>query len=91
EDSAGLKAYRPDTFKFPPSRGRAGFKIENDSTFILYSIAPTDGWEKHYGKLELAGDNKLKIIFNQKSRPSVTYEVIIGRKDFLLVNEEKEE
>lgn len=86
EDSANYKAYRPDEFNFPPSRGRAGFKVENDSIFVKYAIAPTDGWKKEYGKYEVK-DNKIRITFDEKNNKDLVYEIIKGSPDFLLINE----
>ena len=63
EDSGGVEVYRPNTYAFPPSRGRTGFSLSADGTFRLYSIAPTDGLEEHQGRWELINKDLLRISF----------------------------
>lgn len=84
EDSADVKAYRPETYNLPPARGRSGFKIENDSIFTLYGIAPTDGWEKHRGSWKFQG-NQLEVIFDKKDQQPLYWEIIRAQKDFILI------
>ena len=43
EDGDEGRIYRSEDYKFPRSRGREGFRMEQDSTFLYYGIAPTDG------------------------------------------------
>lgn len=64
EDSGEVKAYRPQDFDFPPARGREGFLINADSSFISYRIAPTDGTQKEKGSWTLH-DGMLKISFEE--------------------------
>ncbi|WP_255478554.1 hypothetical protein [Rufibacter sp. XAAS-G3-1] len=87
EDTVDVKTYRPNTFDFPPSRGRTGFMLQEDGTFIRYGIAPTDGLEEQPGKWEAQGKNRLRITFeNPKHEPeeleivSVSAEVIKIRR-----------
>lgn len=63
EDSGDVMVYREQGFDFPPSRGREGFQINADSTFILYGIAPTDGVQKKKGRWTLK-DGKLQVAFD---------------------------
>ncbi|WP_242693116.1 hypothetical protein [Sabulibacter ruber] len=70
EDSADVRTYRPNTFDFPPSRGRTGFMLQPDGSFMRYGIAPTDGLEEQPGKWEGKGKNLLRITFdNPKHKP----------------------
>ncbi|ALI99628.1 hypothetical protein [Rufibacter tibetensis] len=87
EDSVDVKTYRPNTFDFPPSRGRTGFMIQEDGTFLRYGIAPADGLEEQPGKWEAKGKNRLFITYdNPKHKPeeleivSVSAEVIKIRR-----------
>ncbi|WP_210466388.1 hypothetical protein [Rufibacter roseolus] len=87
EDSADVRTYRPNTFDFPPSRGRTGFMIQADGTFIRYGIAPTDGLEEQPGKWEAKAKDRLLVTFdNPKHAPeeleiiSVTSELIKLRR-----------
>lgn len=87
EDSAGITTYRPEDFNLPPSRGRKGFKIMRDSTFIFYAIAPTDGWNKHPGKWSLKDEKTLSINFGNKSVPPKTWEIILLSKDKIQIKD----
>lgn len=87
EDSADVKTYRPNSFDFPPSRGRTGFMIQEDGRFIRYGIAPTDGLEEQPGKWEAKGKNRLRVTFeNPQHEPeeldivSVSAEIIKIRR-----------
>jgi hypothetical protein len=42
EDSAATITFRPATFNFPPSRGRAGFELRRDGTMLAIGIGPGD-------------------------------------------------
>jgi hypothetical protein len=74
EDKGGVQVYRPQDFKFPPSRGRAGFEIKKDGEFVDHPIAAADGNETVPGKWEPAGEGKIKVTFPKKA----------DRKPFLL-------
>lgn len=77
EDKDVVQAYRPKGFKFPPSRGRAGFEIKKDGDFTDHPIAPTDGNETVLGKWELAGEGKIKVTFPKKpDRKPFTLEIV---------------
>jgi len=49
EDAGDTTVYRPNTYDFPPSRGRTGFALEPGGLIKRYEIAPTDGLEEHAG------------------------------------------
>jgi hypothetical protein len=66
EDKGVVQAYRPQGFKFPPSRGRAGFEIKKDGEFIDRPIAPADGNQTVPGKWEPVGEGKIKVTFPKK-------------------------
>ncbi len=56
EDGDDGRIYRSDDYKFPRSRGREGFRMEQDSTFLYYGIAPTDGTLVHIGYWSIDDD-----------------------------------
>jgi hypothetical protein len=87
EDSAGITAYRPEDYNLPPSRGRKGFKIMKDSTFVLYSIAAADGWDKHPGKWKLINDKTVEIDFGKGKITPKRWEIIKLTKDKIMVRE----
>lgn len=43
EDTDDVEVYRPQDFAFPPARGREGFQIRSDGTFVRRDIGPADG------------------------------------------------
>lgn len=43
EDSATEMVFRPATFPFPRSRGRVGFELKADGSYVDRGIAPGDG------------------------------------------------
>ena len=91
DDQGDIIVYRPNTYDFPPSRGRTGFTIEKDGTFKQYDIAPTDGLEEHTGKWEARDDDKIRIMFNEKSRESYEIEVISVEPNMLKIKRKYQE
>lgn len=63
QDSGEVQVYHPDTYKFPPSRGRRGFEIKEDGQFIQYGIAPDDRPKRNEGRWFSEGTNTLRIDF----------------------------
>ena len=53
EDSDTEMVFRPDTFDFPPSRGRGSFELREDGTFLDRGIGPTDRSEEAAGTWQL--------------------------------------
>ncbi|TAF30811.1 MAG: hypothetical protein EAZ57_00315 [Cytophagales bacterium] len=62
EDRDGLKAYRPEDYKFKPSRGRTGFKLLTNDTFIAYLIAPNDTRNEQNGIWRITQDGRAIIL-----------------------------
>jgi hypothetical protein len=91
EDSAGIIAYRPEEYNLPPSRGRKGFKIMKDNSFILYSIAAADGWDKHPGKWKLIDEKTVEIDFGNDKVSPKKWEIISLSKDKIMVKEIQKE
>jgi hypothetical protein len=84
EDSATEMVFRPASFPFPPSRGRAGFDLEPDQSFIDIGIAPTDGPQESRGTWKLA-DNQLQLFKKPSRTPARTLEIVSADKDRLVV------
>jgi hypothetical protein len=76
--------YRPASFKFPPSRGRAGFDLKANQSFIDIGIAPTDGPRESSGTWKLQ-DNQLQLFTSSSSQPSRTLQIVSADKDRLVV------
>ncbi len=74
EDTDEVEIYRPAAYDFPPSRGRTGFQLNEDKSFINYEIAPADGIVERKGSCNIEG-NKMALSFADSSR-DYTMEVI---------------
>ena len=87
EDGPDYQVYRPNTYNFPPSRGRTGFALEKEGQFRLYTIAPTDGLEEHKGEWKLVNNNLLRISFPEKEVQGFDLELISISEDVLKVRQ----
>lgn len=83
EDRGDTLAYRPNTYAFPPSRGRTGFAFKPFSRFEQFDIAPTDGLAGHPGTWVIDGENKLRIHLTEGQEPDYMLE-IVSLKDKVL-------
>ena len=68
--------YRPNTYKFPPSRGRTGFAIKPFGRFEQFDIAPGDGLAGRPGSYTADGNARLRIHLTDKQEPDYTLEII---------------
>ncbi|MDX5481267.1 MAG: hypothetical protein LPK07_06255 [Hymenobacteraceae bacterium] len=85
EDEDDVQVYRPNTYDFPPSRGRTGFMLEKYGVARQYDIAPTDGLEEHVGQWKQTGRNELLISLPGNGRPPQSYTLeIVSLKDEVL-------
>lgn len=75
--------YRQEGFDFPRSRGREGFKIEMDGSFLYYAIAPTDGIEIKKGHWEIENE-KIVVYFKGKDKQTGFLLKVISLEDGLL-------
>ncbi|WP_114778470.1 hypothetical protein [Botryobacter ruber] len=92
EDADDILVYRPNTYDFPPSRGRTGFSLEPNGVVKEYVIAPTDGLEEHEGRWEHADHKLLHIHFNPKDKIMKDYslEIVELEDDVLKVKKNTE-
>jgi len=84
EDSNGQTVFRPASFAFPPSRGRAGFELKPDQSLIDIGVAPADGPQVSHGHWKLAGD-QLQFFKPADHAPTQTLQIISADKDRLVV------
>lgn len=56
EDTPTEKVFRPDSFAFPPSRGRVGFELRADGSYLDIGIAAADGRLETEGKWSFEDD-----------------------------------
>lgn len=85
DDEGDVKAYRPDTYKFPPARGRSGMSFKENGEFIKHNIHPADrGTVPVNGRWEALPDNKtFNITLEDES--SYKIEIVSLKEDILKV------
>ncbi|RSK51414.1 hypothetical protein [Hymenobacter rigui] len=85
EDQGDVRVYRPNTYAFPPSRGRTGFAFDHNGLFTQYDIAPTDGIEGRKGRWTAENDHTLRISLDDKKDPDYKLEIVSLENDVLKV------
>lgn len=70
EDSGDQKVYRPEMYKFPPSRGRSGFQLNPDGTMLEYGPDATDKTASRPGRWEIRPDQSLALFPAGSAAPS---------------------
>ena len=76
ETEEGIRVYRPNSFDFPPSRGRTGFTIEPGGKFVQYTIAPTDGLVNIIGLWTMKDKNTLSLSFADGKQQPYDIEIV---------------
>ena len=61
EDTADVAVYRPDSYDFPPARGRNGFEFSADGRAIYIGIAATDGSNQIPGRWEMEAAEQVRV------------------------------
>ena len=83
ENSGDTLVYRPNTYAFPPSRGRTGFAIKPYGRFEQFDIAPTDGLAGRPGTWTTDSTTRLRIHLTDGQEPDYTLEIISLEKQVL--------
>jgi hypothetical protein len=83
ENHGDTLVYRPNTYKFPPARGRTGFAIKPFGRFEQFDIAPTDGLTGREGTWTAEGDTHLIIHLEDGRTPNYTLEILSLEKKVL--------
>lgn len=90
EDEGNVTAYRSDSYDFPPSRGREGFRMEQDSTFLFYAIAPTDGIHLYKGNWTIKKGLVVATFEGKKVPVAVlSFDIISEENGLLKIKEEQ--
>jgi hypothetical protein len=85
EDQDDVLVYRPNTYDFPPSRGRTGFILEREGVAKQYVIAPTDGLEEQIGIWEFRDKNMVLVHIQGNGHPEQRYTMqVVSLKDNVL-------
>ncbi len=86
DDKDGLEAYRPESYEFPPARGREGWTFEENGTVKKQAIAPTDGYITKEGTWEffIIEDNKNRVDIKLENQ-EISYEIVSVSDSILYV------
>jgi hypothetical protein len=69
EDNGNEMVFRPSTFSFPRSRGRAGFQLRPDKSLVEIGIGSTDVPVEKTGKWEIDPGGVLKLFKPGENKP----------------------
>jgi len=83
ENRGDTLVYRPNTYKFPPARGRTGFALKSYGRFEQFDIAPTDGLTGRPGTWTAAGHTRLRIHLTDGHSSDYTLEILSFDKQAL--------
>ena len=83
ENRGDTLVYRPNTYNFPPARGRTGFALKPYGRFEQFDIAPTDGLAGRPGTWTADGNTRLRIHLTDGQSPDYTLEIIALEKQVL--------
>ena len=86
EDGPHEMVFRPDGFRFPPSRGREGFELRSDGSLTEIGIAPTDGAQTSQGTWELGSKAQLLFYKGSKKEPVRVLPVVSASEERLVVS-----
>lgn len=76
ENSGDTLVYRPNTYAFPPSRGRTGFAIKPFGRFEQFDIAPADGLAGRPGNWAIDRGTFLRIHLADSQETDYTLEIL---------------
>ncbi len=85
EDTADESVYRPDSYGFPPARGRVGLEFRADGTCAEIEIAPADGSLDINGSWHVVGRTVELSLPDQESR---NVQVVSIDKDRLVIKKQ---
>ena len=61
DPNASWLMYRPDSYKFPPARGRSGVTVLKDGRFALLGPSAVDGQDTSWGTWKREANNRMAI------------------------------
>jgi hypothetical protein len=83
EDTDSERVFRPDTYEFPPSRGRMSVELRPDGTYVESAPGPVDVPEQSEGQWALEGDRL--VLGAAGDRPGHAWEIVAAEDDRLTV------
>ena len=85
EDSSDTLVFRPDSYKFPPSRGRRSFDLRADGALIDHRIGPDDRPRPETGSWRLTDTNDLEFLPSAPGQRSSQMRVLEAGPDKLVI------
>jgi hypothetical protein len=85
EDTPTEMVFRPARFPFPPSRGRQGFELRSDGSYVETGPGPADKPRSAQGSWRLEDDNKLALYTGQGRGAGRVLEVASATPDRLVI------
>src|SRR5436190_10495182 len=85
EDTDDLMVFRPEGYRFPPSRGRRSFELRPDGSLVGQAIGPDDRPVPSTGSWQLQQGNRLALRPFESTAPEVVWQVESVSPDKLTV------
>ncbi|MCO6476141.1 MAG: hypothetical protein J5I94_05930 [Phaeodactylibacter sp.] len=85
EDQAEYRAFRPAEYELPPSRGREGFEIRRDGSFMHYPIGAADAPGKVPARWKLRGKSTLLVTPDDSAHPPFELRILETEKGLLKI------
>jgi hypothetical protein len=85
EDTATEMVFRPDSYRFPPSRGRRAFELRADGSMVSQGIGPDDRPTMRSGSWKIAGGNTIELNLDAAGGQPTAMEVLESAPEKLVV------
>ncbi|MCC2546909.1 hypothetical protein LJY25_10675 [Hymenobacter sp. BT175] len=63
-----VQVYRPDTYAFPPSWPRQGFRFDDGGVLTAYGASPADAPETYPGRWEQEGAGTYRLTYTMRGQ-----------------------
>jgi hypothetical protein len=73
DDTEHELVFRPESYDFPPSRGRTAIELRPDGTYVESAPGPVDVPEEHSGRWTLEGDRL--VLEAEGDKPGHAWEI----------------
>ena len=85
EDQSEYRAFRPADYDLPPSRGREGFKIQQNGSFLHYPIGAADAPKEVSATWKLSGKSTLVVTPSSPGAPPFELHILQVEKELLKI------
>jgi hypothetical protein len=86
EDTADHLVFRPDSWTFPPSRGRRSFELKADGGLVERGPGPDDRIVARTGSWKLSGADRLQISYDDPAARDADLKVTQAGPDKLVLD-----